>query len=141
MPFFRMPPEKHHLPVLSKTSSHAFASAKTSFYKTVSRKTSHDTTESPKKLDFPPFRYHLKLGPSSPLDEHMLNFEKLSLWNTFDLALVYMRLEPRIGYTQIKKLKQKNIQDTSFLVLNKDKIIEYRYNQKQNIRLSIQLIK
>ena len=38
-PHHRQLPEKHHVSVLSKTSSH----------KTVSRKTSHDTTESPKK--------------------------------------------------------------------------------------------
>ena len=38
-PFIRQLPEKHHMSVLSKTSSH----------KTVSRKISHDTTESPRK--------------------------------------------------------------------------------------------
>ena len=39
MPLYRQLPENHHESILSKTSSH----------KTVSIKTSHDTTESPKK--------------------------------------------------------------------------------------------
>jgi hypothetical protein len=48
MPFSLLP-EKHHMSVLSKTSSHVSASAKTSSHKTVSRQISHDTTESLKK--------------------------------------------------------------------------------------------
>jgi hypothetical protein len=39
--------------VLTKTSSHIFASARISSYKTVSRKTSQDTTKSPKIQNFP----------------------------------------------------------------------------------------
>ena len=43
-PFTRLLLEKHHVSVLSKISSHL----------TASRKTPQDTTESPKKPDFPP---------------------------------------------------------------------------------------
>ena len=46
--FFWNLPEKHHMLVLSKISSHMSASAKTSSPKTASRKTSHDITESAK---------------------------------------------------------------------------------------------
>ena len=48
-PLSRQLPEKHHVSVLSKMSSHMSTSAKTPFHKTVSRKTSHDTTKSPPK--------------------------------------------------------------------------------------------
>jgi hypothetical protein len=37
--------------LLSKTSFHVSSLAKTPSYKTISRKTSHDTTESPKELE------------------------------------------------------------------------------------------
>jgi hypothetical protein len=43
MPFFQAASRKHHVSVLSKTS----------FHRTVSRKTSHDTNESPKNQNFP----------------------------------------------------------------------------------------
>jgi hypothetical protein len=49
IPLSRQLPEKHHVSLLSKISSLMSASAKTSSHKTVSRKTSHDTTELPKK--------------------------------------------------------------------------------------------
>jgi len=46
-PFTRQLPEKYHVSVLSKTSSQ----------KTVSRKTSHDTTKSPSQLGIPTMKY------------------------------------------------------------------------------------
>jgi hypothetical protein len=46
-PFTRELPEKHHMSVLNKTPSHMSASAQHP-HETVSRKTTHDTTESPK---------------------------------------------------------------------------------------------
>ena len=53
IPLSRQLPEKHHVSLLSKISSLMSASAKTSSHKTVSRKTSHDTIESPRKQKFP----------------------------------------------------------------------------------------
>jgi hypothetical protein len=47
--FPRLLSEEHQLSDLGKMLSHVSASVETSSHNTVSRKTSHDTTESPKK--------------------------------------------------------------------------------------------
>ena len=62
--FSRQLSEKHHMSILSKTSSHTSASAKTSSHKTVSRKTSHDITESQKKNKKFPFHIASKYKAS-----------------------------------------------------------------------------
>jgi hypothetical protein len=60
MPFIRQLPEKHLVcvVVLSETSSHVSALIKHPLHKTVSRKTSHDTTEPPKKSEIPTSYQH-----------------------------------------------------------------------------------
>ena len=51
MCFFEIASKKHNMSVLSKTCSHVSASAQTYSHKTISRKTSHDTTDSLNKPD------------------------------------------------------------------------------------------
>jgi hypothetical protein len=82
-PFTRQLPEKCHMSVLSKTSSH----------KTASRKVSHDTTGSPAKPEIPTSVLQHAVGFNySPSLEHLCGLRAIFSSIRFSLVLLYLRL-------------------------------------------------
>lgn len=73
-------PQKYQLSVLSKISSHMSASAKTYFHKSVSRKTSHETTESPKKQEISTSFLFLVITWNNATTMHFMSILILCVW-------------------------------------------------------------